>query len=280
MCSKWGVTMAKRQGFHGLTALVLFGFFALICYAVAASIALFPAADGLVTHKDSGLTVDASHSDQGYIMVKHAATDKHLKMRITQGNDYYTYDLPSGTDFQPFGLPFGSGKYKIQVFKQVSGKRYSNAASISFSASLADETLPYLYPNQYVSYGEQSQAVALAETLCKGASTAQDKLAIIQDYVVRNIQYDYILAISVQSGYLPDVDHVLATGKGICFDYAALLACMLRAVGVPAKLEIGYADKLYHAWNSVLINDEWLHIDTTAEANNMQVRKYTTERTY
>jgi len=30
----------------------------------------------------------------------------------------------------------------------------------------------------------------------------------------------------------------------------------------------------------VLINDEWLHIDTTAEANNMQVRKYTTERTY
>ena len=98
--------------------------------------------------------------------------------------------------------------------------------------------------------------------------------------MVQTILYDYTRASSVQSGYLPVIDDVLAQGKGICFDYAALTACMLRSQGVPTKLEIGYADKIYHAWNSVLIDGAWQRVDTTADANNMNVRKYTVERTY
>ena len=43
----------------------------------------------------------------------------------------------------------------------------------------------------------------------------------------------------------------LATGKGICFDYAALMVGMLRSQGVPCKLVVGYAGKEYHAWVSV-----------------------------
>ena len=38
---------------------------------------------------------------------------------------------------------------------------------------------------------------------------------------------------------------------GICFDYAALMAGMLRSQGVPCKLVIGYAGDVYHAWISV-----------------------------
>ena len=49
---------------------------------------------------------------------------------------------------------------------------------------------------------------------------------------------------------MPDIDAVLAEKKGICFDYAALMAAMLRSQGVPTKLVTGYTGSSYHAWIS------------------------------
>ena len=73
----------------------------------------------------------------------------------------------------------------------------------------------------------------------------------IYDYVVANLTYDKAKASSVQSGYLPVLDSVLASKKGICFDYAALMTGMLRSQGVPCKLVVGYAGTVYHAWINV-----------------------------
>jgi transglutaminase-like putative cysteine protease len=69
--------------------------------------------------------------------------------------------------------------------------------------------------------------------------------------VVENITYDKELASTVQIGYLPDVDRVLARRKGICFDYAALMASMLRSQGVPTKMVAGFVGEVYHAWLDV-----------------------------
>ena len=55
----------------------------------------------------------------------------------------------------------------------------------------------------------------------------------------------------MKSGYLPELDKVLESKKGICFDYAALMAGILRSQNVPCKLVVGYAGKSYHAWISV-----------------------------
>ena len=55
----------------------------------------------------------------------------------------------------------------------------------------------------------------------------------------------------MRCGYLPVLDTVLAEKKGICFDYAALMAGMLRSQGIPCKLVVGYAGTAYHAWISV-----------------------------
>ena len=73
----------------------------------------------------------------------------------------------------------------------------------------------------------------------------------IYDYVVNNLTYDTQKAASVQSGYLPNVDAVMDSGKGICFDYAALMASMLRSQEVPCKLVVGYTGDVYHAWINV-----------------------------
>ena len=99
-------------------------------------------------------------------------------------------------------------------------------------------------------------------------------------FVTRTVLYDHIKAKTVESGYLPDVDDTMDTKKGICFDYAALVACMLRTQGVKCKLVIGYADQYYHAWNDVLLDGDWVRYDTTSMVTGLKVVKYATERVY
>ena len=86
-----------------------------------------------------------------------------------------------------------------------------------------------------------------------------EKLSAIYLFVISHIEYDKELADNVHSGYIPDVDSVMEKGKGICFDYASLLAAMLRSQGVPTKLVIGYTGDAYHAWISVYSEETgWL----------------------
>lgn len=125
--------------------------------------------------------------------------------------------------------------------------------------TLKDELVPFLRPNQYVNYTEDSQAVALAAELTAGMTDNLEKVKTIYDYVVQNISYDRLLAAKVQSGYLPDIDQVLAKKKGICFDYAALMSAMLRSQEVPTKLVVGYTGSVYHAWINVYSEEEgWI----------------------
>ena len=87
------------------------------CITVAYSL-LLPEAPGTSVHKKSGLVVDASNSDQGYIMVRRQSK-KTQKLRITQGDRTMSYDLNSDGDYEVFPLQLGSGKYKIEVFEKV-----------------------------------------------------------------------------------------------------------------------------------------------------------------
>ena len=57
-----------------------------------------------------------------------------------------------------------------------------------------------------------------------------------------------------------DVDSILTSGTGICLDYAAVMASMLRSQRIPTRLEVGYAQDAYHAWISVYTADTgWLN---------------------
>ena len=89
-----------------------------------------------------------------------------------------------------------------------------------------------------------------------------------------NIVYDQQKADSVQTGYLPDVDETLSSKKGICYDYSALLACMLRAKNIPARLVMGYVSgvDVYHAWNEVYITDVgWVRTAIYFDGTSWQV---------
>ena len=100
-------------------------------------------------------------------------------------------------------------------------------------------------------YAPAANTLAKAKELVGSETDTLKKVQLVYDFVVKNVTYDTEKAASVQSGYLPVLDTVLATGKGICFDYAALMVGMLRSQNVPCKLVVGYAGQAYHAWISV-----------------------------
>ena len=137
------------------------------------------------------------------------------------------------------------------IYQNVSGNQYAPILSGNVSAQLTDEFAPFLRPNQYVNFTENSKAVAKGAELCQGITDNLKKVEKIYNYVVNNLTYDTQKAASVQSGYLPNVDAVMDSGKGICFDYAALMASMLRSQEVPCKLVVGYTGDVYHAWINV-----------------------------
>jgi transglutaminase-like putative cysteine protease len=124
---------------------------------------------------------------------------------------------------------------------------------------LTDEYAPYLRANQYVNYQADSEVVKKAAELVKDKPKSLDKIAAVYQYTVTTLTYDKEKAKTVQSGYLPDVDQVLAEQKGICFDYAAVMTAMLRSQGIPTRLVVGYAGDVYHAWiNTFIPQTGWI----------------------
>ncbi len=195
-------------------------------------------------------------------MVKYTGSSSKVKMRITGPNGIvYTYDLRAGQGFQAFPLTAGSGSYNINVFEHVVNSQYAMVMSRALKITLRDTLLPYLYPNQYVSYTDKSATVAKGEELAKTAASQMAVVQSVYNYVTSHLTYDHQKAAIVQPGYLPVVDSILASGKGICFDYAAVMATMLRTQNIPTRLEIGYVTGgLYHAWISVYLPEKgWLN---------------------
>ncbi len=218
----------------------------------ARAVVLTPGADGTKVFADADSVIDASHLEDGYVMVKYTGADGKIKLQLTKdGGETYTYDLPASGVFQTFPLTVGDGSYTLNIYRNVSGDQYAFLFGATLDVRLKDEFTPFLYPNQYVDFNQDSAAVALSEELAKTASDDLGVVGNIYDYVVGNITYDTAKAENVPSSYLPDIDDTLETGKGICFDYAALMTAMLRVQRIPTRLVIGYAGQDYHAWISV-----------------------------
>lgn len=228
--------------------------------AAALPLVTEPVASGKVVKKNAKAQVDASNTADGYVMVKYTGSNKKVKVLVVgPSGTTYTYGLRTDGTYEVFPFSDGSGIYKVGVYENVTGSKYSTAFTWSDKVTLKDEFAPFLLPNQYVNYKADSKAVQLAAKLTEKDKSALDKIKTVYGYVIKNISYDKELAQSVKSGYIPNIDAVLAAKKGICFDYAALLTAMLRSLKIPAKLVVGYTGTIYHAWISTYTSETgWL----------------------
>lgn len=242
---------------------------------------LIPEAPGTVTYGNDNISIDASNIAEGYFMVKYEGDVDKIKLQLqAPDGETYTYNLAVGS-YEAFPLSAGNGDYHIDVLEHAYDDMYATAYSADIKVTLNDEFRPFLYPNQYVWFTPEYKAVAYAAELSDKSADDLDYISRVYHYVIENIEYDQELAKNVQSGYLPNIDNTMETGKGICFDYASLMAAMLRSQGVPTKLVVGYSGAAYHAWISVYLKESgwvdkiiefdgknWSLMDPTLAANN------------
>lgn len=248
---------------------------------VTATEYLVPSASGTVAYEGNGIIIDASNTSEGYVMVKYTGSADKVKLQITvPDSTVYSYNLRPG-DFETFPLSAGDGNYQIAVLEHACDDLYAIAFSQDIEVTISDEFKPFLYPNQYVWYTPDSEAVAFGAEISDKSSNDLDYVEQVYRYVIENITYDDALAANVQADYLPVIDNTLKEGKGICFDYASLMAAMFRSQNIPTKLVVGYSGDAYHAWISVYlketgwVNDiikfdgkSWALMDPTLAANN------------
>lgn len=236
---------------------------------------------GSKTKKDGGLTVDYSHMDEGYVMVKAAKGKKKLKVRMKKGDKTLTYDLNNSGKYEVFPLQYGNGKYTFSLYKNVSGKKYSEEGKVTVNAKMADENRAFLYPNQYVDYDANTSAVKEASKICSGLTDQAKIYKTVCDYMKSHFAYDYIKSVSVKSGQLPQIEEAWKKHMGICQDLAAIMVAMLRSQGVPARLMIGTLNaSIYHAWVTAVVNGKEEFFDPTAALNAVSNGSYTVERYY
>ena len=248
------------------------------------------------------ITFDLSNASEGYVMASYTGDNPKVKIRIQNpgSKDYYTYDVTK--EYNVFPLTGGNGTYTFIAYENISGTKYSQLFSQSETLDIKNDYTTYLYPNQYVNFQRDSKAVSLSSEIVKSANNDLDAVKDVYEYVVNTLHYDDEKAEKAKNGelagYLPDVDVILQEQKGICFDYAALMANMLRSQNIPAKMEIGYANMeegaVYHAWLSVYIKDigwiddliefdgkNWSMMDPTliSDSNNSKkMRKFTKDK--
>lgn len=223
-------------------------------------VCLVPEASGTNETRNDVAVIDVSHADCGYIMADYTGSVSKVKIRITAPDSVeYTYDL-HGNGYETFPLSSGDGSYKIVIYENVSGTSYTTCLYTTVSVALSDEFGPFLYPNQYVNFNAESETVRKGAELSLGADTDMDVITAVYDYIVSSITYDYEKGSDPPTGYTTNVDEILNSGTGICLDYAALMAAMLRSQQIPTRLEVGYAKDAYHAWISVYTEETgWLN---------------------
>lgn len=232
-------------------------------------VCLVPEAPGTAETRNEVAVIDTSHSDCGYIMAAYTGSVSKIKLRITGPDEVvYTYDLHRD-GYETFPLSSGNGSYEITIYENISGTSYSTCLYAAVDVTLADEFGPFLYPNQYVCFDADSRAVAKGSELAEGARTDLDVVIQVYNYITSSITYDYEKASNPPTGYTTDIDAILDSGTGICLDYAALMASMLRSQSIPTRLEVGYAKDAYHAWISVYTAETgWLNGLIEFDANS------------
>lgn len=112
-----------------------------------------------------------------------------------------------------------------------------------------------------------ADVVKQAQAITEGISDDYEKARAIQQWVSRNVIYDYG---SIFSG-IPSMNitapDVLKNRLAVCEGFTNLTVALLQAVDIPAKKVTGNANGVSgwdsHAWTEAFVDNRWVFIDST-----------------
>jgi transglutaminase-like putative cysteine protease len=121
----------------------------------------------------------------------------------------------------------------------------------------ARERLPFTAPT-VILQSDDPDVAALAAQLRRTYLGPLAQARLLQDWVAEHMHFDPGLAL------LP-ASEVVRDRRGTCVAYAVLLASLARALGIPARVVMGYVyiDAVWagHAWTEVRIGKRWIALD-------------------
>jgi len=174
-------------------------------------------------------------------------------------------DVSEGEFNTVINLRFGAGQYTIWAGDNPS--RFDGTIRFILN-NQAEEDTRYTAESLYVD-SSQEDIVALARVIAPDSLSSRQKIENIHSWITKNIAYDYdaYLKHDIQ---LISASQVLQNRKGLCRDFSFLFAALTRAANLPAKVVYGQAESgstwELHAWNEVLIDNEWLPVDSSWDA--------------
>jgi transglutaminase/protease-like cytokinesis protein 3 len=215
----------------------------------------------------ANVTIDTEKIPQGLARIQYSGDlSKSVKVLVEANGDKNVYSIrDNNANYVP--LQMGEGTYKISVLQQIEGTRFKPLKSESIEVGKVDTDKMYSSRHLIVNFDSSMKAIQNYMALTAGKSKNELIKAVYTELVTK-YGYDFDKIKNLPSDYVPIIDEVYASKKGICYDYAVMTASLLRHNGIPAKLVMGYAPDIaqYHAWNEILMDGKWVTVDTTYDS--------------
>ena len=122
---------------------------------------------------------------------------------------------------------------------------------------------PYLSNGRDTLWDTQTEE--LADEICAGCETDEEKVLAFYNWIIANLEYDYDCYPLFQ--YF-DVRKTLQTKQGICFDFSHLFTAFCRSQNIPCYAVDGISRKNNidrHTWNRVYYDGTWWNVDITTD---------------
>lgn len=127
---------------------------------------------------------------------------------------------------------------------------------------LPDDTLPFLLPSRYC---ESDRFGRMAAGIGAGHATGYNQCAAIVGYIRNALRY------APGSGQaILSATEVNGLTQAVCRDMAHLGIALCRALSIPARMVVGYLERLVpmdlHAWFEVFVGGRWYTFDPTQDS--------------
>lgn len=196
----------------------------------------------------------------------------------------YPVDVNSDGSFAyAIHVPFPADTYEIQVAPPLTTSQttltYSfdtNQQSVSNPFNLnnagADSNIELgMLTSVWANYTDPA-IQALAKRITQGLSSPLAMAQAVYDWEGQHIGYNGKLLANNGYGW-STTEETLSSKVGICVDYANVADALLRALGIPTQMIVGYANDSSvqevdngnngHAWNRSWIGNSWIFFDPT-----------------
>jgi hypothetical protein len=182
----------------------------------------------------------------------------------------YSFAAPNGHTVA-IPIVYGSGPYEVYAEEKNADGRFEARALLKVNVEL-DEDTAYLMSNKFLNYNDGMESVRYFKQLAAGAANRGEFISAVQQELALTLEYDEEKVAALErttlSSYIPDIEDTFLTRRGICYDFAALLCCVLRSNGIQARIAVGRCDLVdfLHSWVEVREGSEWKLMDPTVDA--------------